>query len=268
MGQSSSQQERLLIEAIVSRQAGIDSHRLGSVVDLAAVGIVLHVWRNSPVEDWHAGSSPLHDGDMLRINAHTTWKVRQILRRWVADTGLDGDGPTDQLETVEHELVDELFPRLFEWMVNPARRLPTGQTLAELAMANHGELAEFEDHADREVGAYCAVTEQDGAVVCFWRAAAAGGVACRHWWGTPTWPQLVERFLHVLQKPDHEHWGSGGELRTRLGPEPPQVADRAVLDRTLRERPWHLDTPAADWVIRAGIGFLREPVPPLPDHLI
>jgi hypothetical protein len=27
--------------------------------------------------------------------------------------------------------------------------------------------------------------------------AAAGGVGCPHWWGTPTWPRLVTRFLHI-----------------------------------------------------------------------
>lgn len=205
MGELSPEQERVLVEAMLVHQAGVDPHRLGSVVDLAAVGIVLHVWRNSPVEDWHAGSSPLHDGDMLRINAHTTWKVRQIVRRWVADAGLDSDGSTDQLDMVKQDLVDELFPRLFEWMVNPARRLPTGQTLAELAVANDGDLDEFEDHADRTVGSYCGITEQDGAVICFWRAAAAGGVGCRHWWGTPPWPRLVDRFLQILDQPSHEH---------------------------------------------------------------
>lgn len=60
----------------------------GPVLDLAAVGIVNSGWRNSPVEDWHAGDGPLDDGDMLRINAHTTWRVRQIIRRWRAEVCL------------------------------------------------------------------------------------------------------------------------------------------------------------------------------------
>lgn len=267
MGELSSEQERVVVEAMLSHQAGVDPHHLGTVVDLAAVGMVKHVWRNSPVEDWHAGESALHDGDMLRINAHTTWKVRQILRRWVGDAGLDSAGLTDQLEMVGLELVEELFPRLFAWMVNPVRRLPTGQTLADLAVANGGDLDEFEDHADRTMGAYCQVVEEDGAVMCFWRAAAAGGVGCRNWWGTPPWPRIVDRFLEVLDQPGHEHWGSHGELHARLPAEPPQVADRGDLAHILRERPWQLDTDAADWVISAGIGFFYEPVPPLPKDI-
>jgi hypothetical protein len=205
---------------------------------------------------------------MLRINAHTTWKVRQILRRWVTDNGLDRNGPVAQLEAEEHALLDELFPRLFEWMVNPTRRLPTGQTLAELARGNDGDLAEFEDHADRMVGDYCATTEQDGAVLCFQQSAAAGAVACRHWWGTPPWPDLVTRFVRILDQPENEHWGQHGERRAGLPPELPQIADRRILDRTLRERPWELDTDSAEWVVSAGIGFLREPVAPLPPDII
>jgi hypothetical protein len=78
----------------------------------------------------------------------------------------------------------------------------------------------------------------------------------------------VTRFVQILDQPDHQHWGAGGERRVRLPPAPAQVADRSVLDNTLRERPWELDTDAADWVVSAGIGFLREPVPPLPPGII
>jgi hypothetical protein len=53
-----------------------------------------------------------------------------------------------------------------------------------------------------------------------------------------------------------------------LPPEPAQIADRSILDRILRERPWELDTDSADWVVRAGIGFLREPVAPLPPDIM
>jgi hypothetical protein len=67
-----SQEEEDLLERILRRQVGVDPDRLGQVLDLAAVGIVNSVWRNGPVEDWHAGGGPLTDGAMLRINAHTT----------------------------------------------------------------------------------------------------------------------------------------------------------------------------------------------------
>jgi hypothetical protein len=78
----------------------------------------------------------------------------------------------------------------------------------------------------------------------------------------------VTRFVQILDQPGHQHWGAGGERRIRLPPEPAQVADRRLLDSTLRERPWELDTEAADWVVNAGIGFLRELVPLLPPGII
>jgi hypothetical protein len=64
-----------------------------------------------------------------------------------------------------------------------------------------------------------------------WRAATHGGLACRHWWGTPGWPLLVETFVAVLDDPDHDHWGPGGAWRDGLVPEPAQVADRTELRR-------------------------------------
>lgn len=63
----SPQREEALLEAVLRNRVGIDPDRLGPVLDLAAVGIVNSGWRNSPVEDWHAGDGPLSDGDMLRV---------------------------------------------------------------------------------------------------------------------------------------------------------------------------------------------------------
>ena len=51
----SPQREAALLEAMLRYQIGIDPGRVGPVLDLAAVGIVNSAWRNSPVEDWHAG---------------------------------------------------------------------------------------------------------------------------------------------------------------------------------------------------------------------
>ncbi|GAB3002926.1 hypothetical protein [Saccharothrix stipae] len=71
-GELTAGQEENLVEAMLRHQVGIDPDHVGAVLDLAAVGLVNSAWRNSPVEDWHAGDGPLSDGDMLRINAHTT----------------------------------------------------------------------------------------------------------------------------------------------------------------------------------------------------
>ena len=261
----SPQQEEALLEAMLRYQVGIDPDRLGSVLDLAAVGIVNSAWRNSPVEDWHAGDGPLSDGDMLCVNAHTTWRVREIMRRWRTGFGLTSRSPTAALDELETDDVTWLAARIFRWLINPSRRLPTGATLADLA---GDDLGEFTEHVDGTLGGFAATAERRGARFALYRAAAHGGLACPHWWGTSTWPELVRTFVRALDDPGHSHWGPDGTSRTRLAHEPAQVADRGGLQRFLLHRPWDLEPDAAQWIVSAGIGYLGARLPGLPDDLV
>jgi hypothetical protein len=263
--QISPRREEALLEAVLRHQVGIDPSQLGPVLDVAAVGIVNSGWRNSPVEGWHAGGKPLSDGDMLRVNAHTTWRVREIMRRWRTEAGLTARSPMAGLDGLDTDDVDRLAVRIFRWLVNPSRRLPTGVTLADLA---GDDLGEFTDHMDGTLGGFAATAERRGLRFALYRAAAHGGLACPHWWGTPTWPELVRTFVHVLDDPGHSHWGPDGSWRIRLPPEPAQVADRVPLQRLLLHRPWDLEPEAAQWIVDAGIGYLRTPLPALPDDLV
>lgn len=74
---------------MLRERGGIDSGRLGPVIDLAALGLVNTAWRNTCVEDWHAGGR-MHDGDMMRVNSHMTWRARQILRRRLTQVCVSG----------------------------------------------------------------------------------------------------------------------------------------------------------------------------------
>lgn len=173
-----------------------------------------------------------------------------------------GVGVADRdIDDLDVDETDLLAVRIWRWLVRPMRRHPIGVTLAELGGDG---LQEYGDHADSALGSFAGTAEHRGARYALWRAATHGGMACRHWWGTPGWPQLVERFVAVLDDPDHDHWGPGGGWRGRLSREPAQVVDRSELRRVLLRRPWMLETEAADWVVSAGIGFLRPPLPPLP----
>jgi hypothetical protein len=260
-GALSSAREEVLLEATLRHQVGIDPFRVGPVLDLAAVGIVNSAWRNSPVEDWHAGDGPLTDGAMLRVNAHTTWRVREIVRRWRSDIRVAPGESARVLDDLDTDAVDQLAVRIWRWLVRPSRRLPIGLTLAELAATG---LEEYVDHADGAMGSFAAMAEERGARHAMWRSAAHAGLACRSWWGTPGWPRLVTTFLAVLDDLEHEHWRTAGSDRVRPV-EPAQVIDRAELRQVLLRRPWDLDADAAEWVVGMGIGYLRPPVPPLPD---
>ncbi len=205
----SPEREDVLLEAILRHQVGIDPHAAAAVLDLAAVGLVNSAWRNSPVEDWHADGR-LRDGDMLRINAHSTWRVQQITRRWQAEVELAAQSHVDALDAIEVDQSDRLAFRIWRWLVNPNRQLPTGSTLAELA---GDDLDEYRQHADGTLGGFAAMSQRRGARHAVWRSAAHGSLTCRHWWGTPTWPPLVDRFLHALDHPDDAHWGEDSNLR-------------------------------------------------------
>jgi hypothetical protein len=261
----SPQREQALLEAMLRHQVAMDPSQLAAVLDLAAVGIVNSGWRNSPVEDWHAGGGPLGDGDMLRVNAHTTWRVREIMRRWRTEAGLTPRSPMAALDGLDTDDADRLAVRIFRWLVNPTRRLPTGVTLTELA---GNDLGEFTDHVDGTLGGFAATAQRRGLRLALYRAAAHGGLACPHWWGTLTWPELVRTFIHVIDDPGHSHWGPDGSFRSRLLPEPAQVSDRVGLQRLLLNRPWELEPEAAQWIVNAGIGYLRTPLPALPDDLV
>ena len=247
------EREEQLTADLLRERAGIDPGNAGQLADLAAIGLVNGAWRNTCVENWHA-EGRLRDGDMLRVNSHTTWRVRQLMRRWMRETGLDAAAPSSVLDDLMADDVWWLARRLYLWLASPSRRLPTGVTLAQLAGA---DLAEYENDADECLSAFAAQAEDRGARFGFLRTAAHGGLACSHWWGHPHWPARVEQFMEALGNPADDHWGPGGEYRARLPAEPAEVADRTRLRRLLLSRPWELSTDTAQWLVRAGIRYAR-----------
>jgi hypothetical protein len=112
------EQEEHLVGEMLRERGGIDPGMLGPVIDLAALGLVNASWRNTCVEAWHAGGR-MHDGDMMRVNSHMTWRARQILRRWMAENGLAADGPLSALDGVPAQDIEWLAVRVFRWLVNP-----------------------------------------------------------------------------------------------------------------------------------------------------
>lgn len=258
LGADGSQQA--LLEEMLRHQVGIDPCEATAVTDLAAVGIVNSTWRNSPVEDWHAGGR-LSDGDMLRVNSYSTCQVQEIVRRWRTEVGITDGSGIAALDAIGIDEIDQLVVRIGQWLVNPGRRLPTGATLGELA---GDDLSEFAEHVEDALDDFAATAEDIGARHALSRAAVHAGLACRHWWGAPAWSTLVDRFIRALDDPDDPHWGPDpASLRIRLVPEPAQVIDRARLRQLLLDEPWQLEATTARWIINAGIGFLRPALPPV-----
>ncbi len=245
------EREEQITADLLRERAGIDPGKVGPVVDLAALGLVNGAWRNTCVENWHA-EGRLEDGDMLRANSHATWRVRQLMRRWMRVAALDADTPASAFDDITAEGVWQLATTLYAWLTSPVRKLPTGVTLAQLAGDG---LAAYRDDADACLSTFAVMAEERGPRFGFARVAAHGGLACAHWWGHPRWPAQVDQFVKTLDNPADDRWGPGGKYRARLPAEPPDVADRARLRRLLLSRPWELSTDAAQWLTDLGIRY-------------
>jgi hypothetical protein len=250
-GDLTPEHEEQIVADLLRERTGIDPGKVGPLADLAAIGLVSGAWRNTCVENWHA-EGRLEDGDMLRASSHATWRVRQLIRRWMRDAGLDAATPAPALDNITAEEVWGLATRLYRWLASPVRKLPSGVTLAQLAGDG---LAAYRDDADASLSTFAVLAQERGPRFAFARVAAHGGLACSHWWGHPHWPALVDQVMTALDNPASDYWGPGGEYRARLPAEPPDLADRARLRRLLLSRPWELSTDAAQWLADSGIRY-------------
>jgi hypothetical protein len=250
----SPEREDELVVQVLRDQVGIDPRSLRPILRLAALGLVNSAWRNTHVENWHA-EGRLHDGDMLRISSHTSWRLDQLLWRWRTRMGIAADAPAHSLDEITFDDFRWLGGRIYQWITNPGRRLPTGAVLRDVAREN---LPQLQNDADQALTAFVYQAEDRGVGFAFRRAAAHGGLACRHWWGHPAWPELVDRFIQALDDPGDPHWGDNSEFHVRLPAEPATVHDRTSLRRALLQQPWTLGSGPAQWIVTAGIGHLRQ----------
>ncbi len=232
-------------------QFGLDASSPRQVLRLADLGVVVTAWRNGPIEDIHARLGGLSDGELLRINSHTTWRVRGITGRWLREVGFGERGNQSRGWSICHEDLETLVSRWYRWVANPNRVLPGGAPLHDSAGV---KLEEVQLHAERALFALLPLARRYGVDAALLSLALQGAVFAGHWWGHPRWPNLVERFIRSL---DHPHKSEGISEIDWVGlqtPEPPEVSDRPYLAGVLLAAPWQLQTATADWLIKAGIG--------------
>jgi hypothetical protein len=232
-----------------------------SLVRYAALGLTNLCWRNSVLEDWHAGDGPLSDADMMMENARTS----VIARRALVD-GLDPDGDgwlltdADHLAVMNDEpVVDLLENALIDFLqvaFDPLRPLNCGSSLAEVA----GEdLEELTGHAEAQVGELLAKASEQGGGVVLAFLALKGMLGCADWFGSWRWPLKVDAFVAVLQDPDDPWWHN---IPSRQYP----ATEMAELDiGQVRSRllagPQQWDTHLLRFCQRQGIGYLPIPAP-------
>lgn len=126
----------------VARKLGFDPDDRSSLADLAAVAIARLAWRDGPVEDWHAAPQRrISDSELMRASAAVTRAVRDLLVAELPPSPWPRDG------TGAASDADRVFAEIAGMMSAPARRLPDGRTLADLAPARE-DLRAFIRHVE------------------------------------------------------------------------------------------------------------------------
>jgi len=151
-----------------------DPRDADAVAALAAIGLTNGMWRNSPLEDAHAGSrrDELSDEAMMLHNIATT----EQLRSYVTAT-------TIALDEIEAVLLD------------PDRPLAADATARGL-LRRHWD--RYVEHVREQVELLRGNAESVGEPAVVWRLSAHGGLACQHWYGTPWWADTVAEFEERL----------------------------------------------------------------------
>ena len=154
----------------------------GAVASAMAVGLVINVWRNGPVEDMHASKRGPSDAVMF---AESTSLHDKAIKALTAD-----DRATGLLEFEEH-LLDRRRP----WAGT------SGETVKDLG---YGFLGQYDRHVKDRINALLGLNRHvcvaDPLESCLIATALMYG---RDHKGMPRWPVIVERVSILLADPAH-----------------------------------------------------------------
>jgi len=211
--------------AVRCRAAGIVGP--DAVLSATAVGLVIEVWRNGPVENMHAGKRGPSDAAMFAESTalHT-----------VAVTALSAPRRMAGLLGFEKHLLDRERP----WAGTG------GRTLQELG---YGFLGDYRRHVKDHVNAMIVLADHTCVpapleTYLISRALMYGGDHK----GMPGWPVIVERIGVLLADPDHLRWGDDRRGYQALGGLPAQVTSADDLTATLLTDPSVLPDEVLDWL--------------------
>jgi hypothetical protein len=254
--------DRLPAPAMLQRMladGGQDPNDLAQMVDAAAVGLTRQWWRNTKVEEWHAGHDigALSDADVYRINTHTTAQVRDRLRAWCRRERVR---TMTELAEADTDSISYMLYLMYRWMTNPNRKLIIGLTLRDVVdrtLANarahpdcevppdvttESELDEYRDEVDRRAGYLLACVEEHDPRAALY-VPAIGTLAAEQWWGTPQYSKHLDVVFAALTNPQHRVWRGKGV------PAPPPGTDLASVRHLMLTKPWDLPNDVCEWLV-------------------
>jgi hypothetical protein len=159
--------DRMMLNDQLERHVRRDRDELRSI---AAVGIVRRLWRNTRIEDEHGGPhGRISDAEMFAANVST----RRIILERIEDD------PSDWIELARSVAAPGrvVAGRTVRDLLGPSYQEWCGEVFAEAAALGAPEL------------------DADGVIL----ANAYLSIASPPWWGLPSWPDIVDRFLGSLE---------------------------------------------------------------------
>ena len=214
-------------EAYRGRRAPTDISGHQAVVSAMAVGLVIDVWRNSPVEDMHCGKRGPSDAAMF---AESTSLHDRAVTALAA-----GNRPIGLLQFEGH-LLDRQRP----WAGTG------GKTLLDLG---YGFLGQYRRHVKDHINTLLDLSHHtcipDPLEPFLVTTALLYG---RHHKGMPRWPVIVERIGILLADPEHPEWGPDGQGTRAFAQMPPDTPPSEELSTVLLNAPSRLPVTVLEWL--------------------
>ncbi|MFE9244970.1 hypothetical protein [Nocardiopsis sp. NPDC006938] len=192
-----------------------------------AVGLVIEVWRNGPVENIHASRRGPSDAAMFAES--TTLHARAL------DVTRAEDGATALLD--------------FERLLLERSRVWAGTDGKTLRDLGYGHLGAYDQHLKGRVDTLLALRDHtcvnDPWDVHLVRHAITYG---RDHLGMPNWPKIVERIRVLFENPDHPAWHGGERGAQAVSEMPKSTPPPEELTASLMTRPSLLPVEVLEWL--------------------
>jgi hypothetical protein len=224
------------MELLAARWPELEREGIGpdpdSILDAAAVGMVERVWRNSPLEDMHAGKRGPSDGEVF---------AESVALQGVARAALIQGGSSGLL-AFEGHVLDRERP----WAAG-------GRTLQDMG---YGHLGAFTRHVKQQIDVLMDIDEVYGKRTLHGYLIMITAIYGRRHRGMPGWPGIVAGVRAVLENPEHPAWNGHG--RESITAAPAETPPPDQLCRILIDAPDKLPLSVFDWLTHKGVMMAAE----------
>lgn len=231
------------------RAMGVDLTDRGQLVAAGAVGLTVALWRNTVVEEIHAGAVDggfrPRDVDMLRMNASTCDDVAEVLDAVLPEdiTSPGTHGPVPDRPVPEHLMA------VIDLLSEPDRLLTIGPSIVTAGEVLGEQWPVLVEDQLRKLNVTLAVADGFGSRTSLWFSALSGAGYAGTWWPLPYFADGVARLRTLVASGDPAVWNP--EVPSTLWA--PTAADERFWD-VLTSEPYLLDDEQARWVLRSLLG--------------